>query len=204
LTASGGMIGVLMLVVSFLVNPGPPTDATPAQLLAFAQANYGSILWGAWLQAVGPVLIVAFAFAIVSEAGLLNSFSGIMTVFGGAVLTMVSLTEIAFYISAVGDPSSAGTVSLDLIHSVQHLYFMVGAPALLLPLGAVVVASGRMPKVLGFSAMALGASFAVVGVAFLFDFVLPTYVTAFAGIQVVWWLAAGTVFVSRPKGTPGS
>jgi hypothetical protein len=38
--------GLGMLAVSFATNPGPPLDATPSQLTAFATQYYTSILWG--------------------------------------------------------------------------------------------------------------------------------------------------------------
>ena len=68
LTALSGIAGVIMLIISFTINPGPPVHATTAQLAAFATQNFTSILWGAWLQAVGPLLIVLFAFALVCLA----------------------------------------------------------------------------------------------------------------------------------------
>ena len=49
-----GIAGVLMLVVSFNINPGPPPGATYEQLLVFGHQFYSSILWGAWLQTIGP------------------------------------------------------------------------------------------------------------------------------------------------------
>ncbi|HVP54843.1 MAG TPA: hypothetical protein VMU45_07600 [Candidatus Eisenbacteria bacterium] len=58
-----GMAGVVMLVVSFAINSGPPPDPSSTELTRFGQQHYSNILWGAWLQAVGPVLIVLFAFA---------------------------------------------------------------------------------------------------------------------------------------------
>jgi len=50
---------------SFAINNGPPPGASSAELVKFGQQNYATILWGAWLQAIGPVLIVLFAFALV-------------------------------------------------------------------------------------------------------------------------------------------
>jgi hypothetical protein len=48
-------------------------------------------LWGSWLQAVGPLLNVLFAFAIVCLAGATTRLAGWMTMFGGTILMMVSL-----------------------------------------------------------------------------------------------------------------
>lgn len=196
LTATSGIIGVVMLIVSFSINPGPPANATTDQLVAFGNQYYSSILWGAWLQAVGPLLIVLFAFAIVSLAGATARFAGWMTMFGGIILMVVSLVEVVFYTSALSDPTTA-LVSLDMIHAVQHLYFVVGAPALFIPLGAVVLVSQVLPRVLGYSAVVLGVAFASLGVAFLYSPTLPFAVTAFAGVQVLWWLAAGVMLVIR-------
>ena len=63
--AVSGIIGVLMLVISFNINPGPPPGAGYEKLLAFGLQYYNSILWGAWLQTIGPFLIILFAFSLV-------------------------------------------------------------------------------------------------------------------------------------------
>src|SRR6516162_8055334 len=101
LSALSGIIGVILLGISFMMNPSPPTNATTAQLIAFANQNSTSILWGAWLQAVGPLLIVLFAFALVSLAGATTLLAGWMTMFGGAILMTVSLIEITLYMGTL-------------------------------------------------------------------------------------------------------
>ena len=186
-----------MLIVSFNINPGPPANATPDQLLAFGQENFTSIMWGAWLQAVGPALIIAFAFAIVFLAGATSKLAGWLTMFGGVLLMVVSLIEITFYIGALSDTTATAIISLDLIHAVQHLYFIVGAPSLFLPLGAVVLGSKILPRFLGYAALGLGVAFGVLGVAFLYVLTLPLFVLASAGVQVFWWLATAIVLIVR-------
>src|SRR5215469_2749598 len=202
LAALSGITGVVLPVISFDINPGPPANATTAQLIAFANQNSTSILWGAWLQAVGPLLILVFAFAIVYLAGATSRLAGWMTLFGGAILMMVSLIEITFYIGTLYG-TSTGLTSGDLIHAVQHLYFIVAAPALFLPLGVVILSSHILPRVLGYLALALGAAFAILGVVFLTQLILPAWVTAFAGIQAFWWLAAAIIVIVRPGKTSG-
>ena len=196
LAALSGIVGVVLLGVSFNINPGPPANATTAQLIAFANQNFTSILWGAWLQAVGPLLILIFAFAIVCLAGATTRLAGWMTMFGGAVFMMVSLIEITFYIGTLYGLST-GLTSGDLIHAVQHLYFIVAAPALFLPLGVVILSSRVLPRVLGYLALVLGAAFAILGVVFLFTLTLPAAVLASAGIQTFWWLAAAITLIVR-------
>jgi hypothetical protein len=190
-----------MLITSFSLNPGPSPNATNAQLIAFGNQYYTSILWGAWLQAVGPLLIVLFAFALVCLAGATTKLAGWMTMFGGTILMMVSIIEITFYISALySNPVTMGLISLGLIHAVQHLYFIVAAPALFLPLGTVILSSKVLPHVFGYLALVLGAIFAILGVVFLYSLTLPALVLAFAGVQAFWWLAAAiTLIVHRER-----
>jgi hypothetical protein len=198
LTAFCGITGVIMLIVSFSINPGPPSNANSAQLIAFRNQYFTSILWGAWLQTVGPLLILVFAFALISLAGATTRFAGWMTLFGGIILMVVSLVEITFYISALySNPAVMGLISLDLIYAVQHLYFTVAAPALFLPLGAVLLGSRVLPRVFGYLAIVMGAIFAILGVVFLSSLTLPAAVLAFAGIQTLWWLAAAITLIVR-------
>ena len=199
LSALAAIVGVVMLIASFNVNPGPPPDATAEQIIAFGREYYALILWGAWLQTVGPLLIVTFAFALVIVAGATNRLAGWMTLFGGTILMVVSLVEVTFYLSATFSTAVASAeISLALIHAVQHLYFVVAAPALFLPLGLVILGTSVIARAFGYLAIALGAAFAVIGVATLMTPVLPGTVQAFAGVQAVWWLAAAIDLLVRP------
>ncbi len=81
LSGLSGVAGVVLLIVSFATAIGPPPDATRAELVKFGQQHYAGVLWGAWLQAVGPVFIVLFAFALVHLAGAALRLAGWMTLF---------------------------------------------------------------------------------------------------------------------------
>jgi hypothetical protein len=203
LSGLSGVTGVVLLIVSFAINHGPPPDPSSAELVKFGQQHYASILWGAWMQAVGPVLIVLFAFALVHLAGATLRLAGWMTFFGATILMTVSLIEITFYISALNpDPAVMPSISLRLIYAVQHLYFVVAAPALFLPLGVVVLSSRVLPRVFGYLALALAACFAALGIVFLMHLTLPGPVTAFAGVQALWWLAAAITLMVRSGRMP--
>lgn len=198
LCALSGIVGVVMLIVSFSINAGPPPNATGAQLAAFGRANFAAIVWGAWLQAVGTVLTVIFALAIAYLAGATNRFSGWLTLFGGGILTMVSLVEIVFYFGALfPNPTTMDLISPALAHADQHLYFIVAAPALFLPLGAVILGSSILPRVLGYLALLLGILFVVAGALSVTTLILPNGVTALAGVQTLWWLAAAITLIVR-------
>ena len=193
-----GLAGVLLLGTSFAINTGPPASVANADLLRFGQQHYASILWGAWLQAVGPVLIVFFAFSLVHLAGAAQRMAGWMTLFGATTLMTVSLIEITFYISALhSDPAVMPAVSLAQISAVQHLYFIVAAPALFFPLGLVLLGSPVLPRVFGYAALLLGLIFCALGAIFTLTLTLPAQVTALGSIQAVWWLSAAVALIVR-------
>ena len=110
----------------------------------------------------------------------------------------VSLIEITFYISALHtEPQMMPFISLKLISAAQHLYFIVAAPALFLPLGIVLISSSILPRLFGYLALLLATAFAALGVIFLLTLTLPGPVTAFGGVQALWWLAAAITLVVR-------
>jgi len=205
LSGLSGAVGVMMLVVSFAINNGPPPGATSAELVKFCQQHYAAVLWGAWLQAIGPVLIVLFALALVHLAGAAQRFAGWMTLWGAAVLMMVNLIEITFYISALfPDPTMMPSISLKVIDAVQHLYFIVAAPALFFPLGVVLVNSRILPRLFGYLALILAIVFAGLGMIFLLILTLPSAVTTFAAVQALWWLGAAITLIVCGGKTPNS
>lgn len=200
-----GVIGVVLLGLSFAINAGPPPHATSAELMKFGQDNYANILWGVWMQAVGPVLIIFFAFSLVHLAGSAQRLSGWMTFLGATILMTVNLVEITFYISALhADPATMPYISLVLISAVQHLYFIVAAPSLFFPLSIVLLRSAVLPRPLGYLALALALIFAALGGAYMLRLTLPAFVTGFAGVQALWWLAASIWLIVRSGATAAS
>lgn len=197
LAALSGILGVAMLIPSFIINPGPPPNPTVAQLTAFGNQYHNSIVIGAWLQAVSPFLIILFALAIVHLAGATMRLAGWMTIVAGTILVMVSLIEVTFYLSAVnGNPATTGLMSLDLIAAVQHLYSMVAAPTLFLTLGIVILSSRVLPHVFGYLALVLAAIFALLGIVALFSPIQPV-VNILASVQGLWWLFAAITLLVR-------
>jgi hypothetical protein len=198
LSGLSGIVGVVMLIISFNINVGPAVDATPEQLVIFANQNYTSILWGAWLQTIGPFLIVLFAFSLVLLSRATQHLAGWMVFFGAGILMTVSLIEITFYIAVLfKDPPLTSLIGLNVIYAVQHLYFIIGAPALFIPLGLVLLDSDVLPKSFGRLAIFLGLLFGILGIVFLLRLILPVWVTASAGLQALWWLAAAIAMIVR-------
>ena len=200
LSGLSGVLGVVLLVTSFAINSAPPPGISSPELIKFGHEHYAAVLWGAWLQAVGPVLIVILALALVHLADATQQLAGWMTLFGASVLMTVSLIEITFYISALNaDPALMPPVSLNVIFAVQHLFFVVAAPSLFLPLGFVLLRSPVLPRVFAYLALAIGIIFALLGVVFLLRLRLPDAITALGGVQALWWLAAGIALIARAR-----
>ena len=200
LSALSGILGVLMLILSFSINTGPPPGASELDLVRFAEQSWKSVLWGAWLQAVGPVFVVLFAFALVLLSGAERRLSGWMTFFGATTLMVVNLMEVTFYICALfTKPAGMTEAGIKMIESVQHLYFIVAAPAVFLPLGTVLIQSRLIPRVIGYLALALGGTFALVGSASLLTLALPASVTSLGSLQALWWLAAAFSLLFRSR-----
>jgi hypothetical protein len=202
LSAVSSIVGVILLNVSFSY-PGPPLNPTSEQMATFAREHLTSTLSGAWLQAIGMLLILIFAFAIVCEAGAATRLSGWMTFLGSVILTIVSLIEIVFYFGLLyTNPVTTGLISFNLIHAVQHLYFIIAGPTLFIPLGIVVLGSRVLPRIFGYLSLAVGIAFAILGVAFLNSLVLPVAVQAFASVQALWWLAAAITMIVQAARMP--
>lgn len=132
-----------------------------------------------------------------------NRLAGWMTLFGATALMTVSLIEVTFYAAALwDDPPMLPSISMRLIYAVQHLYFVVGAPALFLPLGIVIVGSRVLPRMFGYLAFAIAAAFAAAGIVFLLTLRLSDAVTELGAIQPLWWLAAAVTLMVRSGKIP--
>src|SRR5215813_10821372 len=146
LVSLAGLVGPVVLVSSFLINPAPPAAATVVQLREFALQHHNGIVLGGWLQGMGSLLIVIFSLGLVHLANATQRLAGWITLLAGAVIMAVSLAEVAFYLAAVqatetGDTAS-GLAAANLIKAVQHVFLI--APAMLLPLGLVLKGSSLL------------------------------------------------------------
>jgi hypothetical protein len=203
LTAACGAVGTLVLIGSFVLNPAPPAGLTTRQLMDWALQHHTTIVLGGWLQGVGSLLTVLFALALVQLAGATHRFAGRVTLLAGAAILLVSLVEVTFYFAAAqaavtGDVAT-GTLASALVKAVQHVFLI--APALLLPLGAVLLGSRVLPRAFAFGALALGGVLQVLGLVGLFG-VLQPVVDVLLIVQGVWFLAAAGTLLVRPVPVP--
>ena len=185
------------MVTSFVINPGPGSNPTAHELAVFGNSHHATILFGAWLQAVSPFLIMIFALGLLRLAGAASSFCAQLTQVGFVVLIVVSLFEVVFYLSAVnGDPATVGLVSLSLIHAAQHLFSIAAAPAVFLPFAVFILRTRALPLIFGYTGLTLGVLFATLGLVGLFR-PIQYMVDDLAFAQGVWWLLAASVQVWR-------
>src|SRR5262249_24785527 len=139
-----------------------------------------------------------FAIALVHLADATQRYAGWITLLAGAAILMVSLMEVTFYLGAVqatesGDAASA-LASNNLIKAVQHVFLI--APALLLPLGFVLLDSTVLPRVFAYLALALGATLQVLGFLGLFNLLQPV-IDVLLIVQSLWFIAAAIALLLR-------
>ena len=195
-----GILGAVALLLSFVMNPAPPADFSSAQLRDFAVQHHTGIVFGAWLQGIGSILLVLFAIALVHLARATHQFAGWITLLAGTTIMMMSLVEITFYLGAVhaaeaGDLTS-GTVSNALIKAVQHVFLI--APALLLPLGVVLLGSPVLPRTFAYLALAIGTTLQIFGLVGLFG-VLQPIIDDVLVVQALWFVAAGVALMTGER-----
>jgi hypothetical protein len=197
-----GIVGPLILVGSFAMNPAPPPGLSTAAVAAWAAPRAGVLLLGGWTQGIGSLLIVVFTLALVELGGAESGFAGRLTQLASATILAVSLLEVAFYLAAAQAIASGdvalGLLSGGLIKAVQHVFLI--APALLLPLGLVIMKTGVLARGFGYSALALGATLQGLGLAGVLWPMQPV-VDAVLIVQSLWFVLAGMAigFARRPR-----
>ena len=215
LVAISGILGPIALAVYFaapwLVN-WPMGNVSSEQLATFATHNRDIFFLGAWFQGVGSLLSVVFFLGIVHLAGATNRLAGLIAVAAAAVLLALSLVEGAFLMTvplavASGHAATAQTTFDLSTISFVHVFPIVPVPAVLFSLGAVILGSKLLPRSLGITALAIGATFEIVGFAALFNdaFVIP--IIGLLVVDELWIIAAALsllrVSEKEPLTSPG-
>jgi hypothetical protein len=194
--ALSAFLGVILLGISFGINPGPPDHVTATQLVAFVQSNFGGIMWGGWLQIIGSLFIVIFSMSLVVLTNKTTELSGLLTIVGGTLLLVVNAIEVTGYMAALSsNPLNSGFIALDFIHAAQHLYYILAAPSLFGPLGFVIIETHVLPRIFSYTSFLLALLFALAGIYSMALVVLSAPLLIFASVQIIWWLAAAVVVV---------
>lgn len=204
-----GIAGVAMLTAHFLI-PGsvPPDSAGLARITAFARQHRDAILVSAWLQVTGAMLYVAFILAIVHLAGAGERFAGRIVALAAAILVGLTLLDSAMIISTVQSVGQGQTetlrVSFDVIagpgNDAIGRSFLI-APAILLPLGVVILQTSLLSRAYGLIAIAFGTASQALGPLGLFSKVAFADINpAVLALENLWLImVAVTLLVSRPR-----
>jgi hypothetical protein len=197
LTALTGILAVPLLYLSFNLAPMPPTD--PTKLMVYAQQYHNGLVYGGYLQAAMPFVIVLFSIAIVHLAGATTRFAGWATVLGGISLIILALLEGSLFIfCAFTNSVDVGLIGINLIHALQHFY-MAASSALIIPLGIVIVQTRVLPRILGYIAVATGVVSLILGFIYfslpVVDGVLPLFIMQC--ISSIWFPVAAIILLIR-------
>jgi hypothetical protein len=207
LTALCGITGVAMLTAHFLIPANvPPDSASLARITAFAREHRDVLLVSAWLQVTGAILYVVFILAIVHLAGAGDRFAGRIVALAAAILVGLTLLDSAMIISAVQSAAHghSGTLrtSFDLIggpgdDGVGRSFLI--APAILLPLGFVILQTQLLPRTYGLIALAFGAASQALGLLGLFSKIAFADINpAVLALENLWLIAvAVTLLINR-------
>jgi hypothetical protein len=203
LAALSGILGVLVLAVYFSQPlPIPANTSDPADFASFGNQFHNEIMVGAWIQAIGTLLVCVFFLELVRLAGAMLRLSGLVTVFATSALWVVGLVEVAASMAiaqAAGHGHIEGAAAaFDLTDEFVHVIPIGPAGVVYLALGAMLLGSRVLPRAFGYLAIALGAAFEVAGFLGLFDPGNPQLsITVILILQEVWVLAAPVLVLTR-------
>lgn len=203
LPALSGILGVLVLAVYFSQPLPIPTNTEPvAAFAAFGTRYHNEIMVGAWIQAIGTLLVSVFFLELVRLAGAVARLSGLVTIFATCALWVVGLVEVVASM-AIAQAAGHGHVegaaaAFDLTDVFIHVIPIGPAGAVYLALGAVLLGAAVLPRVFGYVALGLGAAFEVAGFVGLFDPTNPQpAITIILILQELWVLAAASLALVR-------
>lgn len=204
LISIAGILGVIALMISFSINPAPPTGATLPEIVSWGKAHEGLILTGAWLQGIGSFLEIVLIIALVYLTDSMRAISGWLTVFAATTIMSISLVEVSLYLSAVQGGVSGDlpllSISLSLIQAIQHAYVIVPAPVLLLGLGYILYTSQLLPRMISYAAFLLGGVLAILGLIGTF-YPMQQVVDSVLGVQELWFLVTALALVFHKSNT---
>ena len=212
LAAICGITSVLMLTAHFLIPGNTPSDsASLARIATFVRGHRDLILISAWLQVTGAILYVVFILAIVHLAGAGQRFAGRIVALAAAILVGLTLLDSAMIISTVKSAGQSHSetlrVSFDLMvgpgNDAIGRSFLI-APAILLPLGFVILQTRLLPRIYGWIAIAFGAASQALGLLGLFSKVAFADINpAVLALENLWLIAvAVTLLVNRRSPEP--
>jgi hypothetical protein len=165
------------------------------------------LLISAWLQVTGAILYVVFILAVVHLAGAGQRFAGRIVALAAAILVGLTLLDSAMIISTVQSAAHGQNetlrVSFDLIggpgNDAVGRSFLI-APAILLPLGFVILQTRLLPRSYGWIAIAFGTASQGLGLLGLFSNVAFADVNpAVLALENLWLIAVAVTLIANRR-----
>jgi hypothetical protein len=200
------VVGSLFLVVYFSAPLNlPPDNATVGQIARFAVANHDRIMLAAWLQSMGSLLGVVFFLALIHATGGVARLASWVAMVGLAVLLTLSVIESLFFIDVAEATSNnhplTALSSYDMQTIFVHGFLTVAAPMVYVAVGVLLLKSTVLPRGFAYLALALGATFEILGFAALFSDTADTIAVAPLILEAIWILSA-SVMILRTRNDP--
>jgi hypothetical protein len=207
--ALAGIVGVVLLVVSALIQGSPPKPHDSAvEIAKFLVDKQDQIRWAGFIGALGSIVLLGWVGAVWR---LLRRAEGDVPMFavaatGGAVfaLAVVNVSAVLLGVMAIVGPAALGGGDTRTLYLLTNNLIAVGAMGLALFVGAfatVIIQGGVLPRALGW----LGGLIAVVllaaggGVASTRD---VFFVLGFVGfLAFALWTIVVSVLMYRGAGT---
>jgi hypothetical protein len=191
-----GIVFAALLVVTFITPSTPDVHDTGVQVINHYQQHHGAHLLG---DLTGGVAVVFFLFFITSLRSFFKDKEGAdglsMAAFAGGILIAVggglfTSLDVAL-IDARHDISPQAAQALNVLSNDIFFPFEIGLIVFALSIGLAIIASGALPKWLGWVMVAIGV------VAF-------TPVGFFAFFVVLLWAAIVAILIYRRLGEPAA
>jgi hypothetical protein len=191
-----GIVFAALLVVTFTTPSTPDVHDTGAQVINHYQEHHGAHLLG---DICGGIAVVFFLFFITSLRSFFKDKEGAdglsMAAFAGGILIAVggglfTSLDVAL-IDARHDISPQAAQALNVLSNDIFFPFEIGLIVFALSIGLAIIASGALPKWLGWVMVAIGV------VAF-------TPVGFFGFFVVLLWAAIVAILIYRRLGEPAA
>lgn len=204
IAAACGIVGPILLVIYFAApafTGWPYSGASPERLIVYATAHAWLFYAGAWLQATGTLLSLAFYLALLRAAGATSGFWGSLLLLTGSSLLAVVLVEAAFLqtvpIAAGAGDKATVAASFALSNGVfVRIFPLAPASGTFVALGAILLGRRIVPDAFAYAAFGLGAAFELAGLLAIVSSSALFAIIGLSVVQTVWTVAAAVAFGS--------
>ena len=150
---------------------------------------------------MGSLLGVVFFLALIHAVGGAGRLAGWVAMVGLAVLLALSVLEGLLFMDVAEATSNRHPItalsSFDLQTVFVHGFLTIAAPTVYIAVGALLLQSAVLPRIVAYSALALGALFEILGFTGLFTKTADTIAVVPLILQALWILAVAVIMIRR-------